>query len=118
MATPPLVSNRWGSARRKSKPRTLSPKCLDRQTSKHILGHPLSQSPNHNATNPSHRSNPCLGPNKVKHPLDRSPKHNSTNPTNKSNRCLGLKKGAGKSPPKESFIAPTEYVTTNCFPEP
>ena len=73
-------------------PQTLSPKCLNYLASKRLLKHPLGRSPNHNS---------------------------SPNPTNKSNLfCQALKKGAGPSPPKESFIAPTEHVTTNCFPEP
>ena len=91
------------SSRRKPKPRTLSPQRLKQRASKHLLRRPLSLSPDHNSTNPSHLSNLCLEPNKVKHPLDRSPNHNSTNPTNKSNLfCQALKGGAGKSPPKQS----------------
>ncbi len=84
-ARPPLVS-RWSSARRKlgsrrhyssrrkPNPRTLSPQCLNRRASKHLLRCPLS----------------------------RSPDHNSTNPTNKSKFCRGMNKGSGQSPPNES----------------
>jgi hypothetical protein len=89
-------------SRRKPKPRTLSPKCLNRQASKLLLRCNLSLSPNHNGTNVTNKSNPCLGPNKVKHPLGRSPNRTSTNPTNKSKLCLGPNKRAGKSPPKQS----------------
>ena len=57
-----------------AKPRTLGSQCLNRRASKHLLRHPLSRSPNHNSTNPSH----------------------------KSNHCQALNKGTGPSPPKES----------------
>jgi hypothetical protein len=42
----------------------------------------------------------------------------SLSPNLKSNLCQARKKGAGPSPPKERYGAPTEHVTTNCFPEP
>ena len=90
-----LRSRRRYFSRRMPDPRNLSPQCLNRRASKLILRCPLR----------------C--------PLSRSPNHNSTNSTNKSNLfCQRLNKGTGPSLPIESYRAPTENVTTNCFPEP
>jgi hypothetical protein len=73
-------------------PRTLHPKCLKRQTTKHLLRHPLDLSPN------------------------------PTNPTNNSNNTFflleALKGGIGQSPPKQSYTEPKENAATKCFQEP
>ncbi|HKH37164.1 MAG TPA: hypothetical protein VKA82_08350 [Rubrobacter sp.] len=69
-----MLSSRRQWSSRKPKPRNLSRHRLNRLASKHLLKHPLAQSPD----------------------------HNSINHTNNSNRFLALKGGAGPSPPKES----------------
>jgi hypothetical protein len=70
------LRNRRRYSSRKPNPQNLSPKCLNRLASKHVLRQPLGRSYN--------------------------PNHNSTNLTNKSNRCLGPNKEAGPSLPKQS----------------
>jgi hypothetical protein len=86
-----LRSPRPFSSTRKPIPRTLDPKRLNRQASKHLLRHPLGRSPNHKST---------------------------TNPTTNSNFLVALKGGSGQSPPKQSYRAPGENAATNCFQEP
>ena len=85
-----LRSPRPFSSTGKPIPRTLDPKRLNRQASKHLLRHPLGRSPNHKST---------------------------TNPTN-SDFLVALKAGSGQSPPKQSYRAPGENAATNCFQEP
>ena len=69
-ARPPLVG-RWGSARRKlrsrrrcssrkPKPRTLSPQCLNRRVSKHLLRHPLSLQPQPQQHQPQPQEQPLV----------------------------------------------------------
>ena len=85
----PRISRPFSS--RKPIPRTLDPKHLNRQASKHLLKHPLAQSPNHTS---------------------------SANPTTNSDFLVALKAGSGQSPPKQSYRAPRENAATKCFQQP
>ena len=78
------------SSTRKPIPRTLDPKHLNRQASKHPLRHPLGLQ---------------LQPQKHHQP-------------HQQRLSVALKAGSGQSPPKQSYRAPRENAATKCFQEP